>query len=73
MPSLALSDTEGKIRCLLRLEPDGNALLAAQDDKRVARVLFGRVTPATAGDSEQLPLASLVLCGQDEKIVWKAP
>jgi len=73
MPSLALSDAQGKIRNLLRLEPDGNALLAMQDDKRIARVLFGRVTPATAGASKELPLASLVLCGQDEKIIWKAP
>jgi hypothetical protein len=74
-PSFNLLGKDGHSRVALSVRSDDEPTLEFLDKDGVKRVLLGRgelKTPDT-GEIKQLPMSSLVLRGEDGKILWKMP
>ena len=74
-PSFNLLGKDEHSRVVLSVRSDDEPTLEFLDKDGVKRVLLGRgelKTPGT-GEVKQLPISSLVLRGEDGKIVWKMP
>jgi hypothetical protein len=74
-PSFNLLGKDEHSRVALSVRSDDEPTLEFLDKDGVKRVLLGRgelKAPGT-GEVKQLPMSSLVLRGEDGKIVWKMP
>ena len=74
-PSFNLLGKDEHSRIALSVRSDDEPTLEFLDKDGVKRVLLGRgelKTPGT-GEIKQLPMSSLVLRGEDGKILWKMP
>jgi hypothetical protein len=74
-PSFNLVGKDEHSRVVLSVRSDDEPTLEFLDKDGVKRVLLGRgelKTPGT-GEIKQLPLSSLVLRGEDGKILWRMP
>ena len=74
-PSINLLGTGESSRVTMSVRSDDEAMLEFIDGKGLKRVVLGRSElkiPET-GQTKQLPVSSLVLRGEDDKVVWKSP
>ena len=75
-PYLTLHDKEGKERLSLTLAEDGDPFLLLYDKDKNERAILGTVDLTKlrrTGSIEKRSISSLVLVGDDGKVVWKAP
>jgi hypothetical protein len=74
-PTISLMDSQMKNRALLRLSEKGDPHLSLLDRDGQRRAVLGGIVvknPVT-GLSERRPVSSLVLFGDDGRIIWAAP
>jgi len=73
-PDLWLSDENGKTRASLDLTESGQPALTLDDENGNERASLGATgTTTTDGRKVSYPESSLLLFGQDGKLVWQAP
>jgi hypothetical protein len=72
--SLALTDNTGRTRAELAIEVDGSSTFGLFDRTGTARAVLGSTSlESETGVIEKRPESSLVLFGDDGKVIWKAP
>ncbi len=72
--SLALTDNTGRTRAELAIEVDGSSTFGLFDRTGTARAVLGSTSlESETGVIEKRPESSLVLFGNDGKVIWKAP
>ncbi len=72
--SLALTDNTGRTRAELAIEADGSSTFGLFDRTGTARAVLGSTSlESETGVIEKRPESSLVLFGNDGKVIWKAP
>jgi hypothetical protein len=71
---LALTDNTGRTRAELAIEADGSSTFGLFDRTGTARAVLGSTSlESETGVIEKRPESSLVLFGNDGKVIWKAP